>query len=358
MIVHVMGSDIFIAPYIQFINTHFESTNHLFYVFDDGRFGSLQYSNVRKIHLPPEKILKKMLFKFKYVFVLWNIYQSEKVILHGIFNRFLIRLLAICPVILYKCYWCIWGGDLYVYQNLKNSRISPNLEKARKRVICNLGGLITHVKGDVELARKWYNAKGQWYECFMYLSNLAPNIKNLKKNENLTKFPIKVLIGNSADQENHHLELFNLIPENSSDDLEIILPLSYGNREYAKTVISVGEERFKHLHFLLELMPLDEYQTILKETMIAIFGHKRQQAMGNIITLIGMGKKVYLRSDITSWDLFKSKGIKIFDILKGIDFSPISDEDAKKNIDLIATEFSITNLKFQWSEIFNAKVKK
>lgn len=36
--------------------------------------------------------------------------------------------------------------------------------------------------------------------------------------------------------------------------------------------------------------------------------------MGNTITLLGLGKKVYMRSDITPWQLFEDIDVKVYDV--------------------------------------------
>lgn len=41
-------------------------------------------------------------------------------------------------------------------------------------------------------------------------------------------------------------------------------------------------------------MPFEEYLGLLAKIDIAILNHKRQQAMGNITTLLGLGKKYIL----------------------------------------------------------------
>jgi hypothetical protein len=78
------------------------------------------------------------------------------------------------------------------------------------------------------------------------------------------------------------------------------VPLSYGDQTHAKKVIEQGNDWFGEKFFpMSSFMPFDQYLEFLKSIDIAIFNHKRQQAMGNIITLLGMGKTVYVRSDVS-----------------------------------------------------------
>jgi hypothetical protein len=62
---------------------------------------------------------------------------------------------------------------------------------------------------------------------------------------------------------------------------------------------------------LLDFMSIDKYRKILAQVDIAVFAHRRQQAMGNTISLLGYGKTVYMRDDVTPWQTFKDKGITV-----------------------------------------------
>jgi len=101
---------------------------------------------------------------------------------------------------------------------------------------------------------------------------------------------------------------------------------------------------------LLNFMPFEKYIELLGQIDIAVFAHKRQQAMGNTITLLGLGKKVYMRSDVTPWKLFLELGVKIFDV-ENINFSQISPHEVELNNKIISKYFSTFRLTKQWSQI-------
>ena len=74
--------------------------------------------------------------------------------------------------------------------------------------------------------------------------------------------------------------------------------------------------------------------------------------MGNIITLLGLGKKVYLRQDITTWQFFLEKEIKVYNI-DNIELELISEQIKKQNQKKIKDYFSENNLKKQLERLFN-----
>ena len=237
--------------------------------------------------------------------------QADKVILHGLFDIKLVLILFFTPWLLKKCYWVVWGGDLYVHQLGERNWKWKIKEFFRRPVIKNMGNLVTYIEGDVELARKWYGAKGQYRECIMYLSNVY---KELDIPESISEIT-NIQIGNSADPSNNHIEALEKLLPYKDDDICIYVPLSYGDQIHAKKVTAQGKKWFGGKFIpLTHFMPFEDYLGFLGSIDIAIFNHKRQQAMGNTITLLGLGKKVYIRSDVTQWDFFQELGFEVSDI--------------------------------------------
>jgi hypothetical protein len=100
-------------------------------------------------------------------------------------------------------------------------------------------------------------------------------------------------------------------------------------------------------------MGFEEYTAYLSDIDLAIFNHKRQQAMGNIIGLLSLGKKVFIRSDISPWPYFKGKGFELFDTKLAWDLSPLSAESAVKNIKAASIAFNDTALSAAWQLVFS-----
>ena len=85
---------------------------------------------------------------------------------------------------------------------------------------------------------------------------------------------------------------------------------------------------------------------------IALIAHNHQQGMGNLIQLLGLGKKVYLNSETSQWNLFQHLGIKVYDINVNIDLN-INAEELENNKKIVRDWFSLENLIKQWREVFN-----
>lgn len=330
-ILHIMKPEKFNVPFIDFMKKNFDISSHKFLFLSKPQY---DYGMT--------KAYKVIWIKNNYFKLLKEMYFADKIILHGLWKKKFFIFLFLNPWLLKKCYWIIWGGDLYPLEN--QSWI-------KKQVIKNMGHFITYIKGDYELTQKWYGANGKYHECFMYPSNLYKEY-NIKQKEHST---INIQVGNSGFETNNHRDILDQLKKYQDENIKIFVPLSYGNQEYAKEVISYGKGIFGDKFIpLTEFMPFEKYLEFLSEIDIAIFAHKRQQAMGNTITLLGLGKKVYMRSDITPWQLFKDIDVKVFD-LESIEIEVINVEIQKENQLKIKEYFSKENYLNQLQNLFESK---
>src|SRR5690606_30619276 len=214
-----------------------------------------------------------------------------------------------------------------------------------------LGHLVTYIEGDVELARQWYGATGQYHECLMYPSNTYQDLPVPARKE--TDHTINLLLGNSAYPSNNHLEILERLTPYRNQDIAIYTPLSYGKEDYASKVIEAGHNLFgDKFKPLTEFMPYEQYLTLLSRIDIAIFNHNRQQGMGNIISLLGLGKKVYMRKDVTPWGMFNNNGIIIHSVDQ-ISLKPFSEHEKQHNISIMKNNFSIATLVSQLNALFS-----
>lgn len=124
-----------------------------------------------------------------------------------------------------------------------------------------------------------------------------------------------ILVGNSASAENNHLDSFRLLSSIDITDRDIISPLSYGDAQYRNLVITKGQELFeKNFQPLISFMPITDYVKILESCGFVIMNHLRQQAVGNIVIMLYLGAKVFLRKECPTYNFFLEQGAIIFSI--------------------------------------------
>lgn len=344
MILHVANLDKFIPPFLKLFDKELDITPHYFWLTGDKSL--YNYDSKPCIYQTKPGPIGNIQNYVKLIFLL---NRADKVFLHGLFSIKIVVLLSTMPWLLKKCHWIIVGGDLYARETAKKDWKWHTREPFRHFVIRHAGNLVTYIDGDVALARKWYGAKGKHQECLIYTSNLYSDL-NLQEN---SIPPINIQLGNSADPSNNHIEILEKLLPYKNSKICIYAPLSYGNKDqYAENVIKRGSEWFgEKFQPLTDFMPYDEYLKFLSKIDIAAFNHKRQQGMGNIITLLGLGKKVFIRSDITPWATLKNKGLTIYDI-NNLEISPLEPEKKSQNQQIIKKHFSKEKLLSQLKTIF------
>lgn len=339
---HIANGEKFIPPFIDFVKENFDFNEHEFLLTKGMAQDNLITSENIKLLSEETRTAR---FKH-YVQILTKMHQADNIILHSLADHTIVKILFFTPWLLKKCYWVIWGGDLYVYRFGKRNRKWRVREFFRRSVIKNMGHLVTYIKGDIDLAREWYGAQGEYHESIMYLSNIYKELDTLRSDSST----INIQLGNSANSTNNHTEILEKLLPFKNENICIYVPLSYSDQNHAKKVIKTGKELFGNKFVpLTDFMPFDEYLDFLGKIDIAIFNNTRQQALGNIITLLGLGKTVYIRSDTTQWQLFKEKDMKIYDTN---DFQSLENNYHKDNVDKIKKYFSKQTLINQLSELF------
>ncbi|WP_350601214.1 TDP-N-acetylfucosamine:lipid II N-acetylfucosaminyltransferase [Pseudomonas sp. 65/3-MNA-CIBAN-0223] len=341
-ILHVAGLEKFIPPFIKFVAQQVDGDRHTFFLTGDEKKHALEHShNITLARSYPSKLIAC-------IDLLKKCCSADKIILHGLSDTKIIAVLFTQPWLLKKCYWVIWGADLYSYQLAVRTWRWRVKEFFRRPVIKHIGHLVTYIEGDVEFARKWYGARGQYHECIMYLSNVYREYSVPQEAHS----SVNIQVGNSADPSNNHLEIFEQLLLFRDREITLFVPLSYGDQEYAKEIIEAGTKMFgQKFKPMIDFMPFDEYLAFLGKIDIAIFNHKRQQAMGNTITLLGLGKKVYLRSDVTPWAMLEKNGVSAYDVAN-ISLTPIDSAIRERNKSAIKKIFSERKLLSQLKQIF------
>lgn len=346
-ILHIGSTNKFVNPFIEVVKKAFNFHQHEFLLLAKEN-SCEKYDNVHIFRLTKIEMLKY------YLFAILKMHRAEKIILHGLFDSRLIVILFCAPWLLKKCHWVMWGGDLYSYALGEKKWKWKSAEFFRRGVIRNMGFLVTYLKGDVELARQWYGAKGKYIECLMYPSNVytvPPSFSPVVEKNTKT---LNILLGNSADPSNNHPEVLLKLAAFKEKDINIFAPLSYGNPDYAKQIVAEGRAIFgDKFQALTEFIVLDAYLKMLAEIDIAVFNHRRQQAMGNTIVLLGLGKKVFMRADTVQWSFFQELGVCVYNINELKDLV-IEDESTslEKNVEIVKKFFSEEKMIDQLAALF------
>lgn len=163
---------------------------------------------------------------------------------------------------------------------------------------------------EVELIKKLYPSfKGNYvYGSYDQNFDLAKNVIPVETYSG--DRPLRVLLGNSADPTNNHIDACKLIIKRLPKDSIIYCPLSYGNAEYSAAFQQWAKQHLQSRFCpILDFLNRKDYVERLNSMDVVIMFHNRQQAFGNIITSLCLGKPVFIKRESPLASMLKSIGV-------------------------------------------------
>jgi hypothetical protein len=239
-----------------------------------------------------------------------------------------------------KIVWISWGYDVYsnkgflneskllklhFYKTLTKKYVKKNTRKSLIKNLKTFGhNIFFNYYYRLFTRRSDYiaNELSFEYELMKKINNLSAKyiyFQYLFKETPYTITGNNILLGNSADASNNHLDVIQLLKDIVLRSRKIILPLSYPSYPNKPIYIRLIQENMETLQntfseILENFMPLEEYHRITASCAYALFGHIRQQALGNIIQLLYNGCKIFLYKESIVYRALTEKGFILFTI--------------------------------------------
>jgi dTDP-N-acetylfucosamine:lipid II N-acetylfucosaminyltransferase len=228
----------------------------------------------------------------------------------------------------------------YTYSPMKqwllNKIFYPHLKMVRDDTILRFNYCATVLPIEYELLTKHSYFKAKY---------ISPPCGYRRETLRIVENCGNILLGNSATPTNNHLDVLNMINKYHFKSRKIILPLSYGDNDYRNYLEDHIRVEINSITLLTDFLPFEEYSIILNSCTHAIFGHLRQQAIGNIYICLRKGMKVFLYKDSMAYKQLKDRDkYVIYSIDDDFEelFSPIRQEDAifnyNKSYSVISSE--------------------
>lgn len=186
-------------------------------------------------------------------------------------------------------------------------------QEVRKKALARID-YISAVLGEMEYAiyqkNPYLRAK---YFTYHYMGRKA----KVAVEEEVIDFPAttRILVGNSTDTSNNHADILWLLRKRGIC-MPLYMPMAYAEApKHYKTVIK-RVLKFLGLDYYIqdELCDYPTYKALLRSCRVAVFGHMRQQSVGNIRTMLRQGSKVFLYKDGINYRYFKDRGFYIYSI--------------------------------------------
>ncbi len=292
----------------------------------------------------------------KYKTIINSINTFDGIIIHNLYDEYKKKILLLIKEKKQKIYvhWMSWGTDLYFIPQLSSKLIAPVTKKIvfnknipisllriqnliqdftpmlwdryslfqgntkgyynYKNIISTISSFSTIIPSEIQLIQKYFNLAPEQYVPFKY--EIIDNRNEVYSNEICINN--NFLVGNSATVTNNHLDAFGLINKWALSNSKVIVPLSYGDNNYANIVINKGTKLFGNNFIPInDFLSKNEFNKLLNNCGNVIMNHHRQQALGTIIISLWKGARVYLDHHNPLNDFFRNNGIKTF-LLKDI----------------------------------------
>jgi hypothetical protein len=141
----------------------------------------------------------------------------------------------------------------------------------------------------------------------------------------------KILLGNSKNDFNNHLDIMYLLK--GIDTSNCIIPLNYGEDSYYTERV-LQEAKNQNISVLNTFLPYSEYEDLLASCSTFVLNTYRQMAGGNILLALKNGMKIYLNQNNLVHHIFKSHDISVFTIEEFSQDVVLGDLSLSKNIAL------------------------
>lgn len=333
-IIHIASDEKFInSAHWQFENA-FPNSN-VFYIFTSDKSKDFKY-------VTPQSNIHKFSISTDLHFFLDALQKHQIVIFHSLSESFFPLILQLPQSV--QCIWLCFGYEIYndkrffkeasLYDSITQKRFGkgeakPNyfvLETVRpfirkiyrnlplssleikKKAISRMNYIASSFVEEQEAIEKLIKQKKKTFPFWYYPIEQMVNI-----DETIINDRNAIIIGNSGTMSGNHLDVFDKIKDLNWTARTIVVPLSYGNETYIKEILEEGKTTFgAQFKPLTDFMPLNEYNQTIKQCGVALLCNYRQQAVGNTISLLWFGSKVFLSTNNPFYHYLKRIGVEVF----------------------------------------------
>lgn len=282
--------------------------------------------------------------------------DNAKIVFHGLFDIHTWRRLLLHPMVK-RCSCVIWGTELYRHRKPHRSWKDFVALWLHRLLLSRFANVFALTPGDAALVTRYLKRKDVAVLAYPLIGLVSEQHRPLSYS---SAQPLRILVGNSADESNEHLNAFAQLAHLADGNIEIIVPLNYaGSSDYIDEVICAGKKLFADKFIAItNMLEKTAYDQLLSTVDITIFAHQRQQGLYVVYAMLEMGKAMFLRGTTSSYSNLSALGfdVKAFETLPEFNLEQLSQLVIAPNTcnqGLMAEHYTEQALAPKWSKMLN-----
>lgn len=237
---------------------------------------------------------------------------------------------------------------------------SRKVEKIKKEVLSNVDYFCHWISQDYSLIKSKIKIDAKFLDFIHGSLDMIISPESLRNSKNNDSEHI--LVGNSANESNNHLDILEKLYQCDNDGKKIYMPLSYSesSSEYTKEVIKKGETLFANKYISIKkFLQKNEYYNLCLKCEFIFMNHYRSQAGAVNRFVLYFGKKLFMSEKSNMYKFYKQIGLIVFSIEKELVrnnpdiWKKLTKKQKEHNKLILEKKFGANEINLKYNKIFN-----